>query len=175
MIGCVLLTAFLGLMAIKFIAHRRCAAGWGSWGGGPPWGRRWAGHHHHHHHHPERWGGGPRSMLWAVLAGLDLTPAQDKLVRSEVDRLRGRKGALAEEARSARGDMAAAIGGEEFDEESLAGMFVRQDDLMRELRGDLAGALGRIHAALDPEQRERLAELIAKGPGVMRGGGGPYR
>jgi hypothetical protein len=71
--------------------------------------------------------------------------------------------------------MAAAIAGEEFDEESLAGMFVRQDDLMRELRGDLAGALGRIHAALDPEQRERLAELIAKGPGAMWGGGGPYR
>ena len=29
-------------------------------------------------------------------------------------------------------------------------------------RGDLAGALGRIHAVLDPAQRERLAEIIEK-------------
>ena len=36
---------------------------------------------------------------------------------------------------------------------------------------NFAGALGRIHAVLDPEQRNRLAELLESGPRF----GGPYR
>src|SRR5690606_23940953 len=161
------------------IHHRRaCAAGWGPWAG-----RHW-GHHHggcsgrrHHHHHHHRHGPPPvgRTWLWSALARLDLSPAQEKVVRAEVDRLRERAGALREEAKSSRGDMAASVRGDSLDEETLAGMFVRQDDLLRELRGDLAGALGRIHAALDPEQRERLADLIERGPGADWGRGGPYR
>ena len=162
MIGCIALTAFLGLMAFKLIRHRHaCAAGSGRWGGGPPWGRR--GHHR----------GGPRSFFWHALARLDLTPAQEKVVKTEVDQLKQKARGLKEEGKSARGDMARSIRGDSFEEEVLAAMFIRHDDLLHGLRGDLAGALGRIHAVLDPEQRERLADLLESGPG--RPWGGPYR
>ena len=172
MIGCAVLTGLLALFAVKLIAHRRaCAAGWGR-PGGPPWARH---HRHHRHHRGGPWAGGGRGFLWAALARLDLSPGQEKLVRAEVDRLKDRARVLRDEARSARADMAASVRGEEFDEESLAGMFVRQDDLLRDLRGDLAGALGRIHTALDPAQRERLADLLEQGPWSGRGRGGPYR
>jgi hypothetical protein len=42
---------------------------------------------------------------------------------------------------------------------------------------EFANALRRIHAVLDPKQRERLAELVAKGPfgGRHARWGSPYR
>ena len=167
MIGCIALTAFLGLMAFKLVRHRHaCAAGHGRWGGGPPW----AHHRRHHHRHG---GGGRTTWLWHALERLDLTPAQEKVVKAEVAQLREKARGLRGESTSAREDMARSIRGESFDESALAAMFIRHDDLLHGLRGDLAGALGRVHAVLDPAQRERLAELIESGP--RRPWGGPYR
>jgi uncharacterized membrane protein len=173
MIGCIALAAVLALVAFKFLHHRRmCSAG------GPPWGQH--GHHGHHDHHQRRgggWRGGGRGMMWAALARLDLSPAQEKVVRAEVDKVRDRARGLRDEAKASRGDMARSIRSDTFEEGALADMFVRHDDRMHELRGEVAGALGRIHAALDPEQRERLADLIEEGPrGLWRGARrGPYR
>jgi uncharacterized membrane protein len=169
MIGCIVLTAFLGLMAFKLIRHRQaCAAGYGRWGGGPPWA------HHHHHHHRHGGGRGRGRWMWHALAGLDLTPAQEKVIKTEVDQLKQKARGLKEEGTSARADMARSIRGESFEEGSLAAMFIRHDDLLHGLRGDLAGALGRIHAVLDPAQREQLADLIESGR-RGRPWGGPYR
>jgi uncharacterized membrane protein len=163
MIGCIALTAFLGLAAFKIIRHHRyaCAAGRGHWAGGPHWG--------HHGRH----GGGRHSMMWHALARLDLSPAQEKVVKAEFQELKEKARGLKEEGKSARGDMARSIRGDSFEEGALAAMFIRHDDILHNLRGDLAGALGRIHAVLDPEQRERLAEMIESGP--RRPWGGPYR
>jgi uncharacterized membrane protein len=168
MIGCIVFTAFLGLMAFKLIRHRHaCAAGYGRWGGGPPWA------HHRHRGWRGRGRAGRHMFLWHALERLDLTPAQEKVVKSEVEQLKEKARSLRDEGKSARDDMARSIRGETFEEETLAAMFIRHDDLMHGLRGDLAGALGRIHAVLDPAQRERLADIIASG---SRGPwGGPYR
>ncbi|HEY8143580.1 MAG TPA: hypothetical protein VIG06_12945 [Kofleriaceae bacterium] len=173
MIGCIALTALFGLAAFKLIRHRHaCAAGYGRWGGGPPWAR---GHHHHHHRHGGFGrGGGRHSYLWHALESLDLTPAQEKVVKTEVAELKDKARGLKDEGKTARADMAASIRGESFEEGSLAAMFIRHDDLLHGLRGDLAGALGRIHAVLDPAQRERLAEMI-ESSGPRRPWGGPYR
>ncbi len=116
-------------------------------------------------------------MMWAALARLDLSPAQEKVVRAEVDKLRDKARGLRDEGQATRGDMARAIRGETFEEGALADMFVRHDDRMHDLRGEVAGALGRIHAVLDPQQRERLADLLEEGPrGLWRGmRRGPYR
>jgi uncharacterized membrane protein len=179
MIGCIVLSAFLAILAVKFIAHRRgCAAGAGPWG----WGRPgWGGHHGHGHHGPwhgfgpgpsgGRWGGRGRWM-WAALYRLDLSPAQEKVVRAEIETLTRKAKSLRDEAKQSRADMARAIRGEEFEEDALATMFIRHDDRLHDLRQDLGGALGRIHSVLDPEQRERLADLIDKG---SHGWGGPFR
>lgn len=174
MIGCFALSAFLALVAFKLVRHRRmCCAG------GPPWAGGGLHHHGGHHHHrrgPWR-GGGGRGFMWAALARLDLSPAQEKVVRAEVEKVKDKARTLEEEARASRGDMARAIRGESFEEGALADMFVRHDDRMHDLRGEVAGALGRIHAVLDPEQRERFADLLEKGPRAAWGGaeGGPYR
>ncbi|HWM84693.1 MAG TPA: periplasmic heavy metal sensor [Kofleriaceae bacterium] len=169
MVGCIILTAFLAVMAVKFLhRHNRCADGPWSWGG--PWagpgGGRW--------HGPEARHGGPgRSRwMWTVLARLDLSPAQEKVVRAELQTLKQKARSVRDEGSQSRADMARAVRGDDFDENALADMFVRHDDRLHGLRQDLGGALGRIHTVLDPAQRERLAEMIEKSPAVW---GGPYR
>ena len=172
MIGCIVLTAFLAVMAVKFVAHRRfCGAGGPrSWHG--PWGGQWGGHWHGFGPGPRSEGGG-RWVYW-MLAGLDLSPAQEKVVRVELETLKQKARSVREEGAASRADMARAVRGEEFEEDALASMFIRHDDRLHTLRQDLGGALGRIHTVLDPAQRERLAEMIEKG---ARGAAwsGPYR
>jgi hypothetical protein len=142
----------LGVLAFK--AHRFHRMRWHAYhhGCGPEPG---CGPGAHACGHPRgRWRGF-RGPLYVLFERLDLTPAQEKVVRAEVDRLR-------ERARALRGDS--------LDETALADMFVRHDDRLRELREELGGALGRIHLALDERQRERLADLVERGFGR-----GPYR
>lgn len=167
-----------GLVLLKAaVHHRHRHHAWGGagcsgragWGGGPPWARHGHGHGHSHHR-----GRGPGAWMWGALGHLDLSPAQEKVVRTEAKALADKARALKDEGARSRADMARAVAGEEFEEGALASMFIRHDDVMRGLREDLAGALGRIHTVLDPAQRERLAELLERG---RRGplGGGPYR
>jgi uncharacterized membrane protein len=167
MIGCIVLTAVLSVLAVKFLVHHRHGR-CGGWHGGH-WHRGgWRGP-------GEGRGFGRGGWTWLLLSRLDLSPAQERVVRSEIDTLRQKAKAAREEAGQSRADIANAVRGEEFEEGSLASMFIRHDERLHGLRGDLAGALGRIHAVLDPAQREKLAELIERGPWRARRGGGPYR
>lgn len=177
MIGCFILAGFLAIAAAKFIAHRR-----GCFASGPhgwhPHGWGWRGRHGDFGGGPwHGFGPGPRSegrWMWAVLARLDLSPAQERVVRNELDGLRKKAKSLREEGPLSRADLARSVRGDDFDESALAAMFIRHDDRLHDLRQDLGGALGRIHAILDPAQRERLADLIERGAPRMAWGG-PYR
>jgi uncharacterized membrane protein len=164
------------LCAVAFARHHHrwhhgCARGYGSrnpwdWGGsswgGPPWGGPpWGGAHRHWRRH---------ARVYAILAELDLSPAQEKLVRSEVWQLAERLRALRPEVKQTRGDVARAVGGTVFDKGAVEGAFARHDAALAELRTAVLGALERIHEALDDHQREHLAELLGRG---MHGGWGP--
>ena len=173
MFACMFLAAFLAILAVKFIAHRRGAcAGASPWGGGGP------GHLSHGWGPWHGFGPGPRSergrWVYHLLARLDLSPAQEKVVRAELETLKQKARTVRDEGAKSRSDMARAVRGDDFEEDALATMFIRHDDQLHTLRQDLGGALGRIHTVLDPAQRERLADMIEKGPGALPWGG-PYR
>src|SRR5262245_27481747 len=177
--------ALIGFAAIRR-AHWRHHCGYGYHG-------RW---HHHHHGHgwgygpgdeyghgEEGWRGGggggwrPRRMWW-LLRRLDLSPAQEKVVRREVEQLVEKARSFRDEARTARGDVARAVGGDTFAQGALDAMFARHDQALAELRVAGTSALLRIHDALDERQRRELAELLEGGLGnAFRGAGfgGPYR
>src|SRR5688500_18038455 len=88
MIGCIALTAFLGLLAFKLIRYRHgCAAGYGRWGGGSP----------RAHHRGWRGRGGRYTVLWHALERLDLTPAQEKVVKTEIEQLKQKARSLRDE------------------------------------------------------------------------------
>jgi Spy/CpxP family protein refolding chaperone len=111
---------------------------------------------------------------------LEATPAQEKVI---ADALREMQGAIEKhrgEFRESRGDVAKAVRSEHFDEVLFGELFSRHDTAIEAVRKAAMGALGKVHAVLEPKQRERLAEMIEGG--LFRGlrgfrghGGGGYR
>lgn len=171
----------LGLGALGFIAMRKarrcrhggcghggCGHGWyghGAYGwGGPPWARH---------------GGFGRRGLYMALSHLDASPAQERAIVGEVDKLRDKLRTARASVKDARGDLAAAIRGPALDDAALGAVLGRVDGATAEARAAILEALRNIHGVLDDGQRERLAELLDRGwwrrghgPGP---GGGPYR
>jgi hypothetical protein len=170
----------IGAAVILGLAARR--AHWRH-GCGGPWRHR---HHHIHHGWHGGWHRGPgfgwrggwgerAPWLWAVMEHLDLSPAQEKLVRTEAEQLFERFRNLRGELKTGRADLGAAVSGETFDPSVLEGMFARHDASLAELRAAITASLGRIHEALDARQREALAEILGGGRFRGMGFGGPYR
>ena len=160
----------LGLGALGFFAlrrARRCGHGWyrghGYYGHYGHWG-------HFGHHGP---GGFGRRGLYMGLAHLDASPAQERAIVAEVDKLTERLHGAKAGLRDGRGDLAAAIRGSTLDDAALGALLGRVDAATGEARAAFLDAVRNIHGVLDDRQRERLADILDKG--WWRRGGGPYR
>jgi len=171
----------LGLGVLGFIAARKARRCGGCGGGG-----RYGWHHHHHHGWRGRGGGGGygyygygrhRAPLHMALAHIDATPAQERAIVAEVDKLHERLHGARATLKDSRGDLAAAIRGPALDDASLGAVLGRVDGATGEARGAVLDALRNIHGVLDDKQREQLADLLDKGWWRRGGGpgGGPYR
>lgn len=136
-------------------------------------GRGWHGGHHHRHGGHGGRHGGKRGWLRGLYRKLDTTPGQEKEIAAAVDAFVEHARTLKGEGKTSRDDIASLLRTESLDEETLGTLFGRHDERLRELHKAFADALGRIHQALDPDQREQLAALIESGHGP--GFGGPYR
>lgn len=119
-------------------------------------------------------GGGFGGSFWlrALFARLDTTPGQEREIRSAIEDFQKTAREAKDDMKNAREDLARAIGGETFDEIAIGEANVRADNAARTIKDALEASLKRVHAVLDPKQRERLAELISKGPRF--GGRGPW-
>jgi Spy/CpxP family protein refolding chaperone len=135
-----------------------------------------------------RWGGGHRGgiggsfWLRMLYARLDTTPGQEREIRAAIEELRDR----AKDAKSGmletRESLGKSVAGETFDDAAFEAVSARVDATSEKMKDALSSALKRVHAVLDPKQRERLAELVSKGAfgrwgrgGSGGAGGGPYR
>lgn len=136
-------------------------------------GGRCHSHRHFRGRHDHRGGRRDVGPLWLLFDRLETTPGQEKVIRAEINGLRDRARLLKDERRRTRDDLASAMRDEGFNEVTMGEMFARHDDVLRELRQDAVGALVRIHDALEPEQRERLAKFLESGRRPLWGG--PYR
>jgi uncharacterized membrane protein len=173
---CAIGLGLLGLFALRR-AHRRCRGyhgcggyGWhGGWHGGchgGPGGGDWHG----------PWGNhGRRSwMVHAALARLDATPAQERAIVAELDKLKDRVRGVKSSLKDARGDLSAAVRGASLDDAALGAVLGRADSAHAEIRTAVIEALRAIHAVLDDKQRAELADLLDRGGGGWWRGG-PYR
>jgi hypothetical protein len=169
--------SLIGLIAVLRAGRRGACGGGGCgsrWGGGGWHGRHHHWHGHHGHGGEQGWrGGSSRGWLRFLFERLDTSPGQEKEIAAAVDEMIAKGRELQGEGKASRNDVAKVLRGE-FDENALGELFARHDDRLRELQKAFAGALGRIHTALEPEQRAKLAELIESNPRGF-GFGGPYR
>jgi hypothetical protein len=174
-------TGVLGAAAVmkRFIRHRFGGGPWALAACGPGVGGCGRGREGHGWSR-RRWrnGFGPGQSFWlrALFARLDTTPGQEREIRAAIEEFqttaRDARGGL----KDVREELAKSILGETFDEIAIGEASIRADATSSRIKDAVAGALKRVHGVLDPKQRERLAELLAKGPGLhRRGGGSPYR
>ena len=83
---------------------------------------------------------------------------------------------LRPELEATRADIARVMTDEHFDAERLGTVFARHDDAVRQVQTAMAGALAKVHGALDHNQRAQLAQLMEQRFfGRFGRGGGPYR
>jgi uncharacterized membrane protein len=160
----------IGLGVLGFYAARkarRCGGGYHGYG--------W---HHHHHHGWHHRGGLGRRGLYMALARLDASPAQERAIVAEVDKLHERLHSAKSSVKDSRGDLASAVRGPVLDDAALGAVLGRIDGATAEARSAALEALRNIHATLDDKQRSHLADLLEggwwRGPRGS-GGGGPYR
>jgi hypothetical protein len=103
---------------------------------------------------------GPRRLLRRIGA----TPDQEKAVLAETDALWQLLGALRHDAGGLRADLADLLAAPALDPARVAATLDARLARAGELRARAADAFARIHAALGPDQRVRLAELVRAGP-----------
>jgi hypothetical protein len=159
--------AALGLLGIAAMRRaRHCGHGYHGYGWQPPFGR---GDH-------DGWRGrGERMMLHAVFRRIDASPAQERAIVAEVEKLSGRVHAAKAGVKDARGDLAAALRGPVLDDAALGAVLGRVDAATGEARSAVIDALRGIHGLLDDKQRAQVADLLDHGGGWWGGGFGPYR
>lgn len=153
----------LGAIALRRArrCHHRGGYGWR----GP------YGHHHHwhgHHRDPRSW------MLHAAFERIDASPAQERFIIAELDKLAERVHGAKRNLRDARGDLGAAIRGPALDDAALGAVMGKVDGATAEARAAGIDALRAIHGVLDERQRAMLADLLDRGGGAWWRQG-PYR
>ena len=155
----------LGFAAMRR-AHHRCHGHHGyGWSG--PFGY---GHHGHRGFRHRR----GRMVMHALFSRIDASPAQERAIIHEVDKLQERVHSAKSGLRDARGDLAAAMRGPVLDDAALGAVLGRVDTATGEARSAVLDALREIHAVLDDRQRAQVADMLDHSGGWGRGWG-PYR
>jgi Spy/CpxP family protein refolding chaperone len=168
MTGIAIAIAVLGIMAMRR-AHRRCHGYYGyGWHG--PFGHGWHGHHGWHGRHHGR----SRMMLHALFMRIDATPAQERAIVAEIEKLQDRLRTAKSGLHDSRGDLAAALRGPVLDDAALGAVLGRVDSATGQARTAVLEALRAVHGLLDDRQRGQVADLLDHGGGWWRGFG-PYR
>jgi len=174
MVGCGLIWGACAIAVIAVLKHRRhCHRGWGhGYGGGweaggecgrgygPPCGRGSGGGFRRF---------GLRAMVRGLFERLGTTPGQEKVIVKALEDLREVGLHAKGEIKATRKDFADAFRRGPIDEASVADIFVRHDTVISETRRKAVEAVGRIHEALDDEQRAHVADIIEHGAGHGRG------
>ena len=123
--------------------------------------------HHGYAHGCHR--GGPfhrgRSFLYAAFERLDTTPGQEKAITAALDDFRDSARTIKNRVKDSRGELAEALRQDQFEPERVERAVARHSEELNQLASVGAKTLGRIHEALDPEQRKRVARWLESGPG----------
>jgi hypothetical protein len=120
-----------------------------------------------------RAGSGKRFIVRRILEHVRATPAQERVISAAVEEFRDElKKNMGGEGRRTRKEMVEALRRSTFDGVLLGEQFARHDTILENGRKSFVGLVAKLHDALEPEQRERLADLVERGPrfGWMRGG-----
>ena len=200
MIGCLIFGGLAAMAIAKGFHYRRFCGGWqgGGWHGHRHWPGYYGGPYPRDEwgafdrddggdfrspfadadfrglggYGPGRSFGGKRFFVRRILEHVRATPAQERVISAAVEEFRDEmKKNTGGEGRRTRKEIVDALRRSTFDGVLLGEQFARHDTILENGRKSFVGLVAKIHDALEPEQRERLADLLERGPrfGWMRG------
>jgi uncharacterized membrane protein len=115
-------------------------------------------------------GGGPRAwgkrfFIRRVIEHVRATPEQERRISDAVKEFRDEmKKVGGGEGRRSRQELADALRRPTFDGVMMGEQFARHDTVLEGARKAFVGLVARVHDTLEPEQRDRLADLVGRGP-----------
>lgn len=110
------------------------------------------------------WPPGPSRLVDYIVDDLHVSPAQEKVVREALDRLHKVAREARGNLRNARTAAAEAMRADQLDPNAMSEAMAQSQLAHDRLRDAGLDSLTQVHAVLEPEQRKRLADLIANGP-----------
>lgn len=125
-----------------------------------------------HGHHGAGWHGpfghaergwrerGVRMMMHALFRRIDASPAQERAIIAEIEKLQDRVRGAKAGVHDARADLAAALRGPVLDDAALGAVLGRVDSAIGEARSATIDALRGVHGVLDDRQRAQVADLL---------------
>jgi hypothetical protein len=162
------LAVAIGIFGFAALRHaRRCHGHYGYGWAGP------FGFGHHGHYGYSRRYRRARWLMHGLFARIDASPAQERAIINEVEKLQDRLRSAKSGVWEARGDVAAALRGSELDDAALGAALGRVDAATGEARSAVIDALRGIHGLLDDRQRAQIADLLDRSGGWRSAG--PYR
>ena len=136
--------------------------GGGRWGGHHP-EEAFAGHGHGHDHEDDFGSFGVRRPLRFLAYKLELEDAQVTELANILNDLKTERAQAAVDHRRSTSAIADSIAGDALDEAKLGQGTAERVKTAERLRDAVVRAIGRIHAILKTEQRQKLAYLIRTG------------
>lgn len=100
-----------------------------------------------------------------LLRRIDATPEQERLFLAELDALRSVLAEVRGGLHASREELARALESDRLEPSALEALAAEPLRRLDAARARLAEGMARIHAALAPEQRVRLAAALRAGPG----------
>jgi len=116
---------------------------------------------------------GRNPFLRQLFRKLDTTPGQEKAIRGALDSFFNTLAGARQSLWDGRKQLADVFRSESFDETAVGGVIERHDDVAERVRTAGVDALAEIFRALDPQQREQLAQWLDNRPSAPPAG--PYR
>src|SRR5215468_2300973 len=157
------LAAAIGVLGIAAMGRaHRCGRGFHGYGWYGPYGDGLHGH-----------GARRRWMMRALFRRIDATPAQERGIVAELEKLEDRVHAAKVGVHDARGDLAAAVRGPVLDDAALGAVLGRVDAAIGDARAAMIDALRGVHGVLDDRQRAQVADVIERRGGWWRRSSGP--
>jgi uncharacterized membrane protein len=104
--------------------------------------------------------GGPPRAARRLAARIGASPAQEEVLASEATSLAKALHGVRREVAEVREAIAALLTAESLDAAALAAALDRPAARIAEVRARLEAAVARIHGALGPAERERLADVL---------------
>jgi len=110
----------------------------------------------------------PRWFVQHLLNRLQTSPSQSRGVTEAFETFASEMNGLRGEGKRTRVDLANALRKPAFDAVLLGELYGRHDETIEKGRKALVGLMDQLHSVLEDEQRQRLADLIEKGPQFWR-------